>query len=241
MRATEFEFRYRWWVIFTIFFAAFAAYSLDPVTSGAALAEWVARARGMAATRDSYRVVFAFGAFLVALASFLRTWGTAYLHADVMRDSRVHTERLLADGPYRHVRNPLYLGNILLATGVGLMASRTGFVILAGGMTVFVIRLILREEADLLRDQGESYRRYFEAVPRLLPSVLPRVAPAGNTPQWGQAVRAELTYWLFMAAMAAFAVTLSIAVFWGICVLAVAASLLQKRPRAKPDPASAVE
>ena len=241
MRATEFEFRYRWWVIFTIFLAAFAVYALDPVTSGAALAEWVARERGMAASRDSYRVVFAFGAFLVGLASFLRTWGTAYLRADVMRDSRVHTERLLADGPYRHVRNPLYLGNILLATGVGLMASRIGFVILAGGMTVFVIRLILREEADLLRDQGESYRRYFDAVPRLLPSVLPRVAPAGNTPQWGQAIRAELTYWLFCTAIAAFAVTLSIGVFWGVCVLAIAASWFQKRPAAKRESGPATE
>jgi hypothetical protein len=47
-----------------------------------------------------------------------------------MRDSRVHTERVLADGPYRYVRNPLYLGNILMATGIGLMASRIGFLVL---------------------------------------------------------------------------------------------------------------
>ena len=57
-----------------------------------------------------------------------------------MRDSRVHTERLLADGPYRYVRNPLYLGNIFMAIGIGLTASRTGFLILSLGMTVFVIQ-----------------------------------------------------------------------------------------------------
>ena len=72
-----------------------------------------------------------------------------------MRDSKIHTERLLADGPYRYVRNPLYLGNIFMAAGMGLMASRSGFLILLLGMTVFVIRLILREEAELLRDQGD--------------------------------------------------------------------------------------
>ncbi|HVN09463.1 MAG TPA: isoprenylcysteine carboxylmethyltransferase family protein [Patescibacteria group bacterium] len=235
MQASRFEFRYRWWMISSIFVLAFSAYAIDPVNCGAAIAEWMARQRGMAATRDSYRVIFAFGAFLVGVASFLRTWGTAYLREDVMRDARVHTERLLADGPYRHVRNPLYLGNILLAAGVGLMASRVGFVILAAGMTLFVVRLILREEADLGRDQGESYRRYCGAVPRLLPSVLPRVAPAGNTPKWGQAIRAELTYWLFAAAVAAFAFTLNITVFWGVFALAVAASWLQKRPRTKED------
>jgi protein-S-isoprenylcysteine O-methyltransferase Ste14 len=47
------------------------------------------------------------GAFLMVCAAFFRTWGTAYLQANVMRDSRVHTEKLLADGPYRRVRNPL--------------------------------------------------------------------------------------------------------------------------------------
>ena len=241
MRASEFEFRHRWWVFFAVFFAAFAAYGIDPVNCGAAIAEWVARHQGMTATRDSYRVVFAFGAFLVGLASFLRTWGTAYLHADVMRDARVHTERLLADGPYRHVRNPLYLGNVFMSLGIGLMASRAGFVFLVVAITVFVVRLILREEADLLRDQGESYRRYYEAVPRLLPSLVPRVASAGNSPQWGQAVRAELMYWLLMAAVAAFALTLNMAVFWGIFGLGVAASFLQKRPRTKPDSPSAAE
>ena len=241
MEATPFEFRHRWWVIFSIFVLAFSAYAVDPVNCGAAIAEWLARERGMAATRDSYRVVFAFGAFLVGVASFFRTWGTAYLRADVMRDTRVHTERLLADGPYRHVRNPLYLGNILLAMGVGLMASRIGFVILSIGMTVFVVRLILREEADLLRDQGETYRRYRDAVPRLLPALLPLVRPAGNMPQWGQAIRAELTYWLFTAAIAAFAFTLKITVFWGVFALAVAASWLQKRPPTKAESATTAE
>jgi protein-S-isoprenylcysteine O-methyltransferase Ste14 len=235
MQATLFEFRHRWWMIFSIFFLAFSAYAFDPVNCGATIAEWAARERGMAATRDSYRVVFAFGTFLVGLATLLRTWGTAYLQADVMRDSRVHTEKLLADGPYRRVRNRLYLGNILLATGTGLMASRIGFLILAVGMTVFVLRLILREEAELLRDQGESYRRYCAAVPRLLPSVIARVPPAGNAPYWGQAIRAELTYWLFMLAVAAFALTLDIRVFCGVFAVAVAASWLQKRPGAKPD------
>lgn len=70
-----------------------------------------------------------------------------------MRDSEVHTDKLLADGPYRYVRNPLYLGNILMSAGIGLMASRIGFVVLSLGMTLFVIRLLLPEEAELSRAQ----------------------------------------------------------------------------------------
>ena len=233
MQATAFEFRHRWWIICSIFFAAFFAYSVDPANCGAAITHWLAKRLGMVASDSSSRLIFAFGALLLFLAAILRTWGTSYLQPEVMRDSEVHTERLLADGPYRHVRNPLYLGNILMAAGIGLMASRIGFVILLIGMTLFVIRLLLREEAELSRAQGELYRRYCSVVPRLVPSLMPRVPPAGNTPNWTEGFRVELMYWLLTLAMGAFAITLNIKIFWGIFIPAMASSWLLKRPQAK--------
>jgi len=209
---------------------AFFAYFIDPMNSGAAIVDWLAKRWRTMATDNSYRLIFAFGALLLALAGFLRTWGTSYLQVEVMRDSLVHTEKLLADGPYRHVRNPLYLGNIFMAVGIGLMASRIGFLVLSRGMTVFVIRLLLREEAELLRDQGEPYRRYCVAVPRLVPSLTSRVPPAGTVPHWSPGFRAELMYWLLTLAMSAFAMTLNIQIFWGIFAVAMASSWLYKRP-----------
>jgi protein-S-isoprenylcysteine O-methyltransferase Ste14 len=238
MQATLFEFRHRWWVIFFIFFTAFLAYSLDPVNCGLAIVNWVAKHLGLTATENAYRLILAFSALLLTLAALLRTWGTSYLQADVMRDSKIHTERLLADGPYRYVRNPLYLGNIFMAAGIGLMASRSGFLILLLGMTVFVIRLILREEAELLRDQGEPYRRYCATVPRLIPSPIPRLACAGNAPHWRRAFRAELMYWLLVLAVAALAVTLNIKIFWGVFAIAMASSWLLKAPKTKQGRAS---
>lgn len=239
MKATLFEFRHRYWVIFSIFFLAFSMYSVDPVNSAAALAHWGATHLGIPLTNNTFRFLLAFGALLVAVAASLRTWGTSYLQAEVMRDSRVHTEKLLADGPYRYVRNPLYLGNILMAIGIGLMASRTGFLILSLGMTVFVVRLLLREESDLLRDQGEPYRRYCARVPRLLPSLTPRVPSAGHVVHWAQGFRAESMYWLMVLAMAAFAVTSNIKLFWAIFSLAVAASWLFYKVRGPKSEAGA--
>jgi protein-S-isoprenylcysteine O-methyltransferase Ste14 len=238
MQASLFEFRHRWWVIFSIFFTAFVAYSIDPVNSGVAIVHWLAKHLGTTATDDAYRLIFAFSALLLTLAALLRTWGTSYLQAEVMRDSQIHTESLLADGPYRYVRNPLYFGNILMALGMGLMASRSGFVILSLGMTVFVMRLILREEAELLRDQGEPYRRYCVAVPRLIPSPTPRLASSGNAPHWGRSFGAELMYWLLALVAAAFAVTLNIKVFWGVFAVALASSWLLKAPKTKQGRAS---
>jgi protein-S-isoprenylcysteine O-methyltransferase Ste14 len=233
MQASLFEFRYRWWVIFFIFLTAFLTYSLDPVNCGLAIVNWLAKHVGFTATDNAYRLILAFSVLLLTLAALLRTWGTSYLQANVVRDSKIHTERLLADGPYRYVRNPLYLGNIFMAAGIGLMASRIGFLILLLGMTVFVIRLILREEAELLRDQGEPYRRYCAAVPRLIPSLIPRLACAGNAPHWRRAFHAELMYWLLVLAVAAFAVTLNIKVFWGVFAIAMTSSWRLKTPPRK--------
>jgi protein-S-isoprenylcysteine O-methyltransferase Ste14 len=236
MRATEFEFRNRWWIIFAIFFAAFGAYAIDHVNFAQAIVEWIARRMGTSATDNQLRLIFALGALLLVLAGFLRTWGTSYLQADVMRDWRVHTERLLADGPYRFVRNPLYLGNILMAVSIGLMASRTGFVILSVGMTIVVVRLLLREEFELLRDLGEPYRRYCDAVPRLVPALFPRLPSAGDAPRWGQGLRAELMYWLMALAMGVFAITLKVWLFWSIDAVAIAAAFSYKRPKAMGEP-----
>ena len=239
MQATLFEFRNRWWIFFALFSVAFFLYAFDHVNFGIALTDWVAKLRGVTATDNSYRITFGCGAQLLALAALIRTWGTSYLQADVMRDISVHTEKLVSDGPYRYVRNPLYLGNILMAAGVGVMASRVGFVVLFMGMTIFVLRL-------LLRDQGESYPRYYEAVPRLLPSITPRVPAAGprvpaagHAPNWGSAFRVELMYWLELVAVTAFAVTLKIVVFWVLFAVAMSSSFLLKRPgETKPSGAS---
>lgn len=239
--ATLFEFRYRWWVIFFIFFLAFSAYFFDHVNSIQAIANHGGKYFGISVTYNTYRLFLAFGTLLLVIAAFLRTWGTSYLQAEVMRDSQVRTEKLLADGPYRYVRNPLYLGNIFTAVGIGLMASPTGFFILSFGMTLFVVRLILREESELSRDQGEQYRRYCAAVPRLLPALRPRIPAAGNSHNWAQGFRTESMYWLLALAMAAFAITLNIKVFWGVCTFAIASSWVFHRVRqqkANKDPAS---
>src|SRR4029077_18067109 len=105
--------------------------------------------------RSSIRMVFLIGAFVVALGGFIRAWGAAYLRAEVVSDSKVRTERLVADGPFRHTRNPLYLGLLIGVFGAGLLCSPTGWVVQVILASVFCYRLIRREEAHLVLVQGE--------------------------------------------------------------------------------------
>ncbi|HEX2715284.1 MAG TPA: isoprenylcysteine carboxylmethyltransferase family protein, partial [Candidatus Acidoferrales bacterium] len=73
------------------------------------------------------RLLFAFAAFLLVVAALIRTWASSYLHAGVVYAAEVKTESLVADGPYRRVRNPLYFANVLMAIGMGALMSRAGF------------------------------------------------------------------------------------------------------------------
>jgi len=209
-RATEFEFRYRFWFMAGIFALAFMGYRFDPLNVSVALSRMIVSVGGEGNPNwidGCVRGFFAFGALLVISAALVRSWAEAYLHSSIVHDMDLHSDRLVADGPYRHSRNPLYLGTVLLAVGMGFLASRVGIIILVGGMTSFAYRLILREEASLLASQGESYRRFFQSVPRLLPSLMPSVPAAGGQPNWIDGFTGELFMWGCAVGMALFAAT----------------------------------
>src|SRR5579863_7805434 len=133
MGASDFEFQQRFWIFGAIFFFAFGAYNLDRVNAGQAVVDWIGRLRGVPPADWQYHAIFIIAALFCIANAAIRTWGTAYLNPEVMVDKRLHTSRVVADGPYRYVRNPLYFGNVLLAIGFGMMASRVGFFILVAG------------------------------------------------------------------------------------------------------------
>ncbi len=204
MRASNFEFRNRFWLISALFLAAFGCYIFDHRNA----AQMFARLLGQD-TRFGVQLVFGIGALVAFLAAWIRTWASAYLRTSVVKDAAIHSDRIVADGPYRHLRNPLYFGTVLLGVSFGMIASPTGFLVLVGGLTIFVLRLIAREEAELEAAQGAAYRRYARAVPGLVPAFEPRVEASGVRPQWGQAFFGEASMWIFAIGCALFAITLN--------------------------------
>ena len=213
MRATRFEFEQRFWIIGAIFWVGFSLAMLDSTNMAVAIVGRLFPGIDQDGPRALrlIQVVFGCGALLVFLGALLRTWATAYLRTVVVHDTRQHSEALVADGPFRYVRNPLYLANMPLVAGVGLMASRLGWTFMIAAMWLFMYRLIFREESGLLDSQGESYRRYMRAVPRFFPALRPRVPSGGGQPHWGQAFAGEIFVWLMGAGVLCFAVTLRFA------------------------------
>jgi protein-S-isoprenylcysteine O-methyltransferase Ste14 len=235
--ATDFEFQHRFWFISAIIFLAFGCYNIDRTNLTFALAQKIL-GPGVSTRSpvfDRYQLaIVAIGSLFVYLAALLRSWAESYLHSSIVHDAAIHSEQLVAEGPYRHVRNPLYLGNDLLVLGLGVLASRLGFVVMVVGMFLFTLRLILREEAGLLATQGESYRRYFNAVPRLWPSLRPRVPSGGAKPNWRDGFTGEIFMWSIPIGMTAFVITQRLWSFWLIMALGFAICFLKAHLRKRP-------
>jgi len=120
------------------------------------------------------------GVAFVTLAWLVRLSGTSYLRGEVVFAADVQRDRLIVDGPFRYVRNPLYLGNMFLAFGIGLYAPPLGFAIIVAGNVVFNAMLANEESRELGARYGADYAAYRAAVrsfvPRLTPATFPGMA-----------------------------------------------------------------
>jgi protein-S-isoprenylcysteine O-methyltransferase Ste14 len=213
MKATDFEFRNRWWLFGVIFGAGFLLLAIDPVPVGARIADQLVSTARLP-ERLALHLVFGVSALIMIAAALVRAWGSAYLGREVVHDHAVHSEVLKADGPYRHVRNPLYLGNVLMSWAVSLFAPVLGWPLIVVGIPIFCYRLIGREEAALEAEQGDTYRAFTRAVPRLWPSLRARVPPSGGTPDGIGGLAAEAFFLSFALGVVGFAISLNVLWFY---------------------------
>ena len=131
---------------------------------------------------------------LMFLCWLLRTWGSAYLHADVVWNPNASAQSLIVKGPFRYTRSPLYLGNLCMALGIGLFASPVGFAIIVVGTLLFALMLAHYETDDLRKKFGPLVDAYVATVPALLPRLTPaRVEGTSHAvPSLVQGIRSEI-------------------------------------------------
>ena len=86
--------------------------------------------------------------------------------------------RLVAAGPYRYARNPMYIGGALLLLGFGL-AQRSPSIVLfvPAWWLLFHLLVVLYEEPALRSKFGGDYDLYCQRTPRWIPRLM-RPAPA---------------------------------------------------------------
>jgi protein-S-isoprenylcysteine O-methyltransferase Ste14 len=204
MKATAFEFRFRFIIHALIYTVGFIApwnhlLHLDTISTWQFLAAWLFRYAHLGFSAATVTVL-ALGIVVAIVAAALRTWGAAYIGAAVVQDASMHGHHIVAAGPYRHLRNPLYLGTFIHTFALALLMPPTGaiFTILAIGF--FQIRLIAAEEVFLADKLGDPYRAYCAQVPSIVPALTPRVAASPTPPVWLHAILGEIYMWGVAAA-----------------------------------------
>jgi protein-S-isoprenylcysteine O-methyltransferase Ste14 len=106
---------------------------------------------------------------LVVTGMLIRIWagGCAGMHTG---DLLIQAPRLTTGGPYSYVRNPIYLGTILLGIGmVGLIGDIRLLPLCIITFTVLYAMIVPAEERFLRASFGPEYENYIRAVPRLIP------------------------------------------------------------------------
>lgn len=197
MQASAIEFRLRMLIIGVILALGFWAPWIERLGIGqrSSLLEWlalhVARVGLLPFTVATPAVILA-GSLVAAIAVLLRVTGTAYLGPATVIHPRMQAAAVTASGPYRFVRNPLYLGLWFMTAAMALIMPPTGALAAMALVTLFLLRLTLGEEAFLSTRLGQPYRDYLRAVPRFMPRLRASLPPTGAKPHWLRAVLNEL-------------------------------------------------
>jgi protein-S-isoprenylcysteine O-methyltransferase Ste14 len=116
-------------------------------------------------------MAFSFALVLLGLAG--RAWaaGCAGRHT---REARIEAPQLVTGGPYRYVRNPIYLASVVLGFGmVGLIGDPVLLGMHLGVCVLLYAGIVPAEERFLSERFGEEYSRYCEHVPRMWPRWTP--------------------------------------------------------------------
>jgi protein-S-isoprenylcysteine O-methyltransferase Ste14 len=138
----------------------------------------------------------AIGTAVALLGESLRFWGVAYAGSLTRVTGSVGAPEIIVSGPFARTRNPLYLGNILLYTGIGIIANAlTPWLVLAA-LVYFVFQylsIVSLEEEFLEKEFGAAYQEYKASVPRFVPRLSAFAHPAkeGQKPRWRDALRSE--------------------------------------------------
>lgn len=111
------------------------------------------------------------GFAVAGLGQFVRAFTIGFKY--VIRGGRnrcVYAEDLVTDGLYHHVRNPMYVGNLLILFGVTCASNSWGCVLVAVPLFLFIYSAIVAAEENFLRAKfGAAFDAYCRDVPRWLP------------------------------------------------------------------------
>lgn len=140
--------------------------------------------------------VFIAGGLVGLLGELLRLWGVAYAGPLTRVTGNVGAPYLVVAGPFAYVRNPLYVGNMLLYVGLAIMANALVPWLALGTAGYFFLQyslIVSLEEEFLAKTFPDEFAEYRNHVPRFFPRLTPYTTAATEhqKPDWKAALKSE--------------------------------------------------
>lgn len=155
----NFFFKYRNW-IFILFYGALLIPSW-PLFSKPRLGEYY------------YYWPLISGLIVTCFGQLIRglTIGLAYIYRGG-KEGKPYAEGLVTEGMFNHCRNPLYVGNIFMLLGMGILANSLLYIVVIIPVFLFIYQSIVLAEEDFLRKKfGGGFDEYCKKVNRWLPDM----------------------------------------------------------------------
>jgi len=130
---------------------------------------------------QDYAIVLIIGLSLSIFGQAVRmlTIGLVYIFRGGNK-GRIYAQGLVTDGIFAHCRNPMYVGNVLLLTGMAIVSNSLLSVLIMAPLFIFIYQAIILAEEDYLH---ENYGVDFEAYCADTDRWLPRIKGIGITIQ----------------------------------------------------------
>lgn len=88
------------------------------------------------------------------------------------RNKQVYAEDLVTGGLFAHSRNPMYVGNVSMILGMGILSNSLLYLLIMVPAFYFIYECIIRAEEHFLRNKfGSGFDAYTKDVPRWLPKL----------------------------------------------------------------------
>ncbi|MCW8995721.1 MAG: isoprenylcysteine carboxylmethyltransferase family protein [Psychromonas sp.] len=110
------------------------------------------------------------------VGELIRFWGVSWTGSETRTTGSVGGTFLIISGPFAYVRNPLYVGNILIYLGLGIMSFAWFPYLQVVAILFFLFQyyLIVKEEEKYLRERfREEYKDYCKNVSPFFPRFVP--------------------------------------------------------------------
>lgn len=127
------------------------------------------------------------GSVIALFGEMIRLWGVSWAGSETRTTGNVGGTFLIVSGPFAYVRNPLYVGNILIYTGLGIMSFAIFPYLQIAGVIFFYLQyhfIVKEEEQYLEKTFDKEYGEYIKHVPRFFPRLTAYKAASAKQPQF---------------------------------------------------------